>query len=149
MAKEHSLIFLIGSKIASNFSVNMVNVSRNIQNIDNKLVAYNKTQQQIAKFKGLKTSLQDDKQRAVALQTELNNMARTLRNTTNPSNELTRSFEAKKREMQALQERIRRNGEELNRYRSQLRDSGVDTRNLSQESIRLRREYQEQQEAVA
>ena len=75
MAKEHSLIFLIGSKIASNFSVNMVNVSRNIQNIDNKLVAYNKTQQQIAKFKGLKTSLQDDKQRAVALQTEVNNMA--------------------------------------------------------------------------
>ena len=149
MAKEHSLIFLLGSKIASSFNTDIAKVSKGIVGINTNLSKLDKTQKDIAKMATLGKSLREDKAKAIQLQQEVQRLAKEIKNTTNPTKELTSSFEAKKRELTALNQRMDKTQESFYKYRDSLRDAGVDTKNLTEESKRLKAELKEQTEAQA
>ena len=109
MAREHSLIFMIGSKIASNFSPNISKVSKEFSGLNTNLEKFNKTQNDINKFVGLKKSLKEDKEKAELLQSEINKMAKEIKNTEKPTKTLTTAFEMKKKELSQLHDKIDKN----------------------------------------
>lgn len=144
MAREHSLIFMIGSKIASNFSPNISKVSKEFSGLNTNLEKFNKTQNDINKFVGLKKSLKEDKEKAELLQSEINKMAKEIKNTEKPTKTLTTAFEMKKKELSQLHDKIDKNSTSLQEYRTSLKDAGINTKNLAQESIKLKESFKEQ-----
>lgn len=142
MAKKHSLIFTIGSKIASTFNPNIAKVSQSIVGVNGHLAGLNDTQKKIAKFRGLKNSLEDDKEKMESLQSEINKMAKELKDTDKPTKTLTKSFEAKKKELAKLKDKTKGEEAALQELRTALKNTGVDTRNLTQDSIRLKNEME-------
>lgn len=148
MAREHSLIFMIGSKIASNFSPNIVKASSGIAQINTNLLKLNKTQNDIAKMSTLQKSLDEDKKKAVILKQELEKLEKEISETEKPTKKLTSALKEKEKELGALNKRIAGTEESFNKYNESLEKSGVNTKNLVEESERLKKEYKEQEESL-
>lgn len=144
MATEHSLIFKIGSQLASSFDANFAKANIAIVGVNGHLAGLKKTQNEISKFRGLKNSLVSDKEKMQKLQKEINKMAVDIKNTDNPTKKLTNSFEAKKKELSKLKTKINDNSASLQEYRTSLKNAGVSTTNLTEDSKELRKEMESQ-----
>lgn len=148
MAREHSLIFMIGSKIASNFSPNIVKVSSGIAQINTNLFKLNKTQNDIAKMSTLQKSLDEDRKKAILLKQEIEKLEKEISETEKPTKQLTSALKDKEKELGTLNKRIVGTEESFNKYNDILEKSGVNTKNLVEESERLKKEYKEQEESL-
>lgn len=144
MAKEHMLNFIIGSKLSSSFTPNISKVSKEFNSLNTDLEKFNKTQEDINKFAGLKNSLKQDKEKAALLQSEINKMATEIKNTEKPTKTLTTAFEMKRKELSQLHDKIDKNSISLQEYRTSLKDAGINTKNLAEESIKLKESFKEQ-----
>lgn len=138
-ADSNNIIFTIGSKLAPSFSANMTAISNQITATSNK---FNKIKLDISQFKNLKMSIEADKKEMAELQKETNTITIELKNTKNPSKELTASFEANKNRLAELKNNINQNNISLNSYRKNLKSAGINTKNLSEENIRLKKEME-------
>lgn len=140
-AKQYELLFQLTAKLGPNFSQSFKNASKTMQimqtdlkNADQKLKdvsAYQKQQNAVAKSKDRVNELQAEHQRLVDK----------IEATGEATPELTKQLQANEKALQKAQDATATEEEKLGKLSDTLKEAGVNTNNLDQETSELSEQY--------
>ena len=140
MSANLQLSIILGAALAGGFSNTFNNAGSSVNKLQEKLSALGKNQDAIQKFGRLQSTMTQTADKLNAARGRVRELGEQMRATSTPSEQLKRQFTAAHQEVAKLQGKLGDERRELGQLRTSLNAAGVDTKNFSDEQVRLTRE---------
>jgi TP901 family phage tail tape measure protein len=149
MARTYEISFRLGAQMAGDFARTMTSASGALGQLNSRIGDINKQQGSIQSLTRLRNEVGNSARTYHQAQQRVEQLARQMAATANPSRELTREFERAKREASQAKTQLDNKRESLRNLDRELGTTGQSTRELSRRQEELARSAEQAREAQA
>lgn len=139
MARTYEISFKLGAQMAGNFAKTMTSASGTLGKLNNQIGNLNKQQASLNSLVKLRNQVAENSREFNKARERVATLAREIKNTENPSKELTREFERAKREVGNVKNRLSQKREELRQLNTTMGTTGQKTSDLVKRQSELAR----------
>lgn len=150
--KEYTMLFQLSAQLGGNFSGTFSRAQQTITKMQSDIQALNRTQADVSAYQKQQAAIETTRNKLSVLQQQYDNIQREISETGTFSSDLENKLLSKQQQIDKTNASIQRQTDKLNQMGSALREAGVDTDHLTDESKRLEAEMTElkkKQEDVA
>lgn len=150
--REYDMTFRLGAEVGSTYNAAFKKATEQITAMQKELRDLNTTQSQISGYQKQQASVEATRQKLAVLKQQYDNIQKEIRETDGYSSELENKLIDKKAAIEKTTAALKANEEKLGKMGQALKDAGVDTNNLAEESKGLEKRIngvKEAQEAAA
>lgn len=135
--KEYEMLFQLNAQLGSNYSSTFKTAEGAITSMQNEITALTRTQSNIASYERQQNAVENTRKRLEVLQQQYDNIKREMQETGNFSSALENKLLTKQQQIDRASSSLENQTNKLDQMAVSLRDAGVDTDNLSDETARL------------
>jgi len=149
---EFEMLFQLQAQLGSAFNSTFAKAQAQVASMQKELQSLSKTQSDISSYQKQQTALDSTRQKLAMYQQELDNLQKEFEETEGFSSELANKMLAKQMQIEKTSASITKQEQNLDQLGNKLKEAGVNTDNLTNESSRLATEMEElkeKQEKVA
>lgn len=150
--KEYTMLFQLSAQLNGNFSGTFSRAQQSITKMQADIQALNRTQSDISAYQKQQQAVEATKNKLAVLQQQYDNIQKEIQETGTFSSDLENKLLSKQQQIDKTNGKLQEQTDKLNQMGSALREAGVDTDHLTDESKRLETEMTElkkKQEDVA
>lgn len=152
-SKEYSMLFKLQARLGSEFNTTFSSAQHALQEVQQQMIALHRQQTDISAYEKQQKSIESTSRKLELLQKEYDNIQREIQETEGFSSSLENKLIRKQQAIDSTSKALRTQTENLQRQQEALRESGIDTDRLTDESRRLSSEFEalakQEQEATA
>ena len=137
MAVQTAVSVIIGAELGNGFKGAFGSAQKQLGTLGNAIKALDKTNENITSFKKLRTDTVSTYQQWRTAEAEVKKLATAIKQTDNPSKQLTNSFRNAKKEAALAKTAYQQNRISLSELSTTLKQAGVDTKQLTKEQSAL------------
>lgn len=137
MAVQTAVSVIIGAELGNGFKGAFGSAQKQLGTLGNAIKALDKTNENITSFKKLRTDTVSTYQQWQTAEAEVKKLATAIKQTDNPSKQLTNSFRNAKKEAALAKTAYQQNRISLSELSTTLKQAGVDTKQLTKEQSAL------------
>lgn len=137
MAVQTAVSIIIGAELGNGFKGAFGSAQKQLGTLGNAIKALDKTNENITSFKKLRTDTVSTYQQWRTAEAEVKKLATAIKQTDNPSKQLTNSFRNAKKEAALAKTAYQQNRISLSELSTTLKQAGVDTKQLTKEQSAL------------
>ncbi len=137
MAVQTAVSVIIGAELVNGFKGAFSSAQKQLGTLGNAIKALDKTNENITSFKKLRTDTVSTYQQWRTAEAEVKKLATAIKQTDNPSKQLTNSFRNAKKEAALAKTAYQQNRTSLSELSTTLKQAGVDTKQLTKEQSAL------------
>lgn len=137
MAVQTAVSVIIGAELGNGFKVAFGSAQKQLGTLGNAIKALDKTNENITSFKKLRTDTVSTYQQWRTAEAEVKKLANAIKQTDNPSKQLTNNFRNAKKEAALAKSAYQQNRTSLSELSTTLKQAGVDTKQLTKEQSAL------------
>lgn len=137
MAVQTAVSVIIGAELGNGFKVAFGSAQKQLGTLGNAIKALDKTNENITSFKKLRTDTVSTYQQWRTAEAEVKKLANAIKQTDNPSKQLTNNFRNAKKEAALAKSAYQQNRTSLSELSTTLKQAGVDTKQLTKEQSEL------------
>lgn len=141
--REFELFLTLRGALGSDFSGSMRKAQSEFKALRSAMSTVNDKMRDVSEYQRLGNAMRDNETRLQKLQQRHRELQDEMLKTANPSEQLKRQLERNETQIQSLTDRMTEQRHELERLDDALRDAGVNTNNLTDETADLQRQYKE------
>ena len=149
---QFEMMFQLQAQLGGAFNSTFAKAQQQMASMQKQVQGLNKIQSNISAYQKQQTALEATRQKLATLQQQYDNIQQEIGETEGFSSALENRLLSKQQQIDKTTASIERQTESLNRLEGELKDAGVDTENLADESTRLTTEMndlKQKQEEVA
>ncbi len=150
--KEYTMLFQLSAQLGGNFSGTFSRAQQTISKMQSDIQALNRTQSDVSAYQKQQQAVEATKNKLAVLQQQYDNIQKEIQETGTFSSDLENKLLSKQQQIDKTNGKLQEQTDKLNQMGSALREAGVDTDHLTDESKRLETEMTElkkKQEDVA
>ncbi len=138
--KEYELMFALSAQTGSNFNAAFKSAQAAIQATQKEVNALKSTQSDISAYQKQQAAAEQTQKKLELLQTQYDNIQKEINETEGYSSSLENKLASKAAQIEKTTAKLDGENESLGKLQKSLKEAGVDTDNLSDESARLQKE---------
>ena len=138
--KEYQMLFQLNASVGSGFQSAFTSGASSIQKMQDQINSLNKTQSDIASYEKQQAAIEKTKAKIDLYQTQLQNLQNATASTSKEEAELANAIAAKEKQLNDSTQKLDEQNAALSETGQRLREAGVDTNDLTNESARLAKE---------
>ena len=135
--KEYEMLFQLNAELGRNFNNTFKAAQNGLASMQKEIQALNKTQSNIASYQKQQSAVEVTRQKLSLLQKQYDNIQKEIKETEGYSSSLENKLLSKKQQIDNTSSSLQRETQELYRTGAALKNAGIDTNKLTQESSRL------------
>lgn len=140
-AKQYELLFQLTAKLGPNFSQSFKNASKTMQTMQTDLKNADQKLKDVSAYQKQQNAVAKSKERVSELQAEHQRLVGEIEATGEATPELTKKLQANEKALQKAQDATATEEEKLGKLSDTLKEAGVNTNNLDQETGQLKEQY--------
>lgn len=135
--KEYTMLFQLSAQLNGNFSGTFSRAQQSITKMQSDIQALNRTQSDISAYQKQQQAVEATKNKLSVLQQQYDNIQKEIQETGTFSSDLENKLLSKQQQIDKTSSSLQQQTDKLNQMGSALREAGVDTDHLTDESKRL------------
>lgn len=145
--KQYSMDFLLNAQLGNNFNGAFKAAQSELAAMQKEIIGLSKTQSDISAYEKQQKAVESTQKKMEVLEQQYNNIQKEIQETEGFSASLENRLLSKQQQIDRTSVSAEQQAEKLNRMGAALKDAGVDTQNLTQESERLEAEMEDMKKA--
>lgn len=140
--KTFEFLFQLSAKLGPNFSQSFKNAQKTMNVLQNDLANANKKIKDVSAYQKQQNAVAKSKERVSELQAEHEKLTKEIEETGQATPELTRKLQANEKALKNARQAVEKGEDKLNSLSEALKEAGVNTDNLGNDTAELEKQYQ-------
>ena len=141
--KEYNMLFKISAQLGREFGTTFNSAKRSLADTQKEIKALNKTQADISAYQKQQRAVENTSRNLSDLQREYDNIQREIQETEGFSSSLENKLIEKQRAIDKTSDSLKNQTDKLHQMESAMKDAGIDTDHLADESAKLSKQMDE------